>query len=377
MDNTFLTGSPISLELRNPQQPLSQMNLQTVTKTLTIDTRFREQYYKRNVEDIIIDLPEPLENVINLNISSVSIPGTIYNINSSVGNNYFHIYDPSGLSIFGHNVAGPALRKFVVTNGNYLYPDSSAPTVGNGRYVRVYGEASGGQIVGAINNAIEYDLITNEPIKKTTNGDYVKYYEIFTRNDMTIPFELEIFTYRSRFRFTGGGIRNWPDSEFRLFFNLKPYATTTPDIDPNVVDPNPLQLKLGWLLGYRFGEYKVSNTDQKSLFESEGVYDPQSPRYFYILVNDYNKNFNSNVVSYFNRSSLNNDVMARVAIDVSFKQSNGPSFLTYAMSTPRNYHGPVKISKLQLKFIDPYGRKMNIHNMDYSVSFQVTSLLSN
>jgi len=369
MDNTFLTGSPISLELRNPQQPLSQTNLQTVTKTLTIDTRFREQYYKKNVEDIIIDLPEPLENVINLNISSVEIPGTIYNIDSMVGNNYFHIYDPTGLNILGHNVAGPALRKFVVTNGNYLYPDISGNVI-VGRYVRVYGEASGGQIVGAINNAIEYDLITNEPIKKTTNGDYVKFYEIFTRNGLNIPFELEIFTYRSRFRFTG-------DAEFRLFFNLKPDATTTPDIDPNVVDPTPLQLKLGWLLGYRFGEYKVSNTNVKSLFESEGVYDPQSPRYFYILVNDYNKNFNSNIVSYFNRSSLNNDVMARVAIDVSFKQSNGPTFLTYPMSTPRNYHGPVKISKLQLKFIDPYGRKMNIHNMDYSISFQVTSLLSN
>ena len=372
-----LTGTPITLELRNPQQPLSQMNLQSETKTFTIDTRYREQYYKKDVEDFIYNLPEPLENVVNLNVSSIQIPGTIYNIDAFYNNNYFHYYDPSGYSIPGHTVAGPGLRKFVVVNGNYSYPSSSDSSITDptGFYVRTTDNA--GEIVAGVNNAIEYDINTNKPILKTTNGGYVTFSSVFTSNNMRIPFSLNIFTYRSRFAFQGSG----STGENRIYFNLKKDATTTPDVDPSVVDPTPLQLKLGWILGYRFGEYDdstaVAESRKANRFISEGVYDPQYPRYFYILVDDYNKNYNSSFVSYFNKSTLDGNVIARVPIDISYKESNGPMMFTYALSSPRIYHGPVKISKLRIKLLDPYGRTMNFNNMDYTINFQVTSMLSN
>ena len=371
-----LNGSPIVLELRNPQQPLSQMNVQSITKTFTIDTRYREQYYKKNVEDFIYDLPEPLENVVNLNVSSIQIPGSMYTIDSFYNNNYFHYYDPSGYSVPGHSVAGPALRKFVVIDGNYTYPQlidasNSDPT---GFYVRTIEDS--GEIVAAVNNAVEYDINTNKPVLKN-NGGYVTFSSIFTENNMRIPFELSTFTYHTRFNFIGGG----STGANRLFFNLKKDATTTPDVDPSVVDPTPLQLKLGWILGFRYGEYNdstaVAEGRRANRFISEGAYDPQFPRYFYILVDDFNKNYNSSFVSYYNRSTVDGNIIARVPIDISYKQSNGPMMFTYAVSSGRNYHGPVKISKMRIKLLDPHGRTMNFNNMDYTISFQVTCLLSN
>ena len=363
--NEFLNGTPINLQLRNPQQTINQQNIQSINKVLNIDTRFRENYYKTDVEDIIIDLPEPIEKVVSMSISSIQIPSTIYNIDSVYSNNYFHIWDPSGLSYNGRDVSGAQLRKFVVENGNYFYP----PPLTTGQ-----------EIERAINNAIEYDLSRNTPIQLTTgSGAYVRFQLPFTRNGFLTPFFVDQFSYRSYFRLEdpSGNFGDLP-TRFRVYFNLKPDATTTPDVDPSVVDPRPLQLKLGWLLGYRFGQYTdvpaAPDNSGNVSYISEGVYDPQSPRYFFIIVDDFNNNYNQTYISSFNRSSLQGNVLARVPIDISQKTSNGPLMLTAAQSTTRVYHGPVKISKLRIKLIDPYGRKMNLNNMDYTISLQLQCL---
>jgi len=363
--NEFLNGTPINLQLRNPQQTINQQNIQTINKVLNIDTRFREQYYATDVEDIIIDLPEPIEKVISMSISSIQIPSTIYNIDSFYGNNYFHIWDPSGLSYDGRDVSGAQLRKFVVENGNYFYP----PPLTTGQ-----------EIEKAINDSIEYDLSTNLPLQSTTgSGAYIRFSLPFTRNNFLTPFVVDQFSYRSEFRLEDPS-GNFGDKETRLrvYFNLKPDATTIPQFDPNVVDTRPLQLKLGWLLGYRFGQYVdtplASDNSGNVSYISEGVYDPQSPRYFFIVVDDYNNNYNQTYISSFNNSSLQGNVLARVPIDISQKTSNGPLMINAAQSTTRMYHGPVKISKLRIKLIDPYGRKMNLHNMDYTISLQLQCL---
>jgi len=364
--NEQLNGTPINLKLRNPQQTINQQNIQTIAKILNIDTRFRENYYATDVEDIIIDLPEPIEKVTSMTIQSIQIPSTIYNIDSMVGNNYFHVYDPSGLIYGGLPAQGAGLRKFVVENGNYFYPPPNS---------------TGQEIELAINKSVEYDIATNTPRKRPGTDTQIRFDLLFTNNNLLTPYTVDQFSYRSLFRWKQDTAATPEYSsltdEFRVYFNLKPNATTTPDIDPTVVDQTPLQLKLGWLLGYRFGQYvnpDFADASNNVSYVSEGVYDPQSPRYFFIIIDDFNNNYNQTYIGSFNKSSLQGNVLARVPIDISQKTSNGPLMLTTAQSTTRMYHGPVKISKLRIKLIDPYGRKMNLHNMDYTISLQLNCM---
>jgi hypothetical protein len=70
----------------------------------------------------------------------------------------------------------------------------------------------------------------------------------------------------------------------------------------------PLPLKLGWLLGFRNGAY-VGNLN----YVSEGVVDVTGPKYFFLVIDDYNNNINDNFISAFNSSILNKNIIARIA----------------------------------------------------------------
>ena len=122
----------------------------------------------------------------------------------------------------------------------------------------------------------------------------------------------------------------------------------------------PLPLKFGWNLGFRNGIYSgVTN------YVSEGVVDFVGPRYFYLVVDDYNNNVNNNFYSAFNNSILNKNILARISIQANqfnILQQNNLNIVT----TPREYFGPVNLSTMNIQLLDEYGRIVDLNNMDFS-----------
>lgn len=365
--NESLYGSPIFLQTRNPNQELNPENIKIVQKIINIDTRFRNNYYDTNSEDLLIDLPEPIDNVLSMDVKAVQIPNTIYSVDSFNGNNYFHMFDPSGLDVSGRTVAGPTLRKFVVENGHYEYPTEKTSDL---------------EIERGVNQAIEYDITTNTPYNSGTLGKprFVRFEDLFLQNGLLQPYFIGENNYRSTIQFAldDSGIS---DNSFtnmtnnmEIYFNLRSNATTRSDYDEN-----PLQMKLGWSLGYRFGEYKNNPTPGEDnsgnvTFTSEGAFDPQNPRYLYLVVDEFNRNFNQTFQGCFNDSAVQSNILAKIPIDTSYKTTSGPMLLSCAESVPRRYHGPIKVKKLRVQLLDPYGRKVNLNNMDYSISLQLNCL---
>ena len=126
-------------------------------------------------------------------------------------------------------------------------------------------------------------------------------------------------------------------------------------------DSTPLPLKFGWLLGFRNGVY-INNQS----YVSEGVIDMQPTKYVYLCVDDYNNNVSNSFYSAFNSSVLNKNILARITLltNASFAtfSENNFNLVTY----PRQYFGPVNIHSLHVELLDPYGRVVDLDNMDFS-----------
>ena len=122
----------------------------------------------------------------------------------------------------------------------------------------------------------------------------------------------------------------------------------------------PLPLKLGWNLGFRNGMYSgVTN------YVSEGIVDLTGPRYFYLVIDDYNNNVNNNFYSAFNSSILNKNILARISVQANrfnILEQNNLNIIT----TPREYFGPINIYAMNVQLLDEYGRIVDLNNMDFS-----------
>jgi len=128
----------------------------------------------------------------------------------------------------------------------------------------------------------------------------------------------------------------------------------------------PLPLKLGWQLGFRNGIY-INNQN----YVSEGMVDMSGPRYLYLVVNDYNNNMDDSFVGLFNSSILEKNILAKITIP-------NPVFTIYydrslnVTTVPRTYFGPVNLYNFQIQLLDEFGRIVNINNMDFSFSLNLT-----
>ena len=140
--------------------------------------------------------------------------------------------------------------------------------------------------------------------------------------------------------------------------------------DKNGIDDRgtPLPLKLGWLLGFRSGNY-VNNLN----YVSEGILDVSGPNYIYIVLDDYHNNVNNNFYSAFNSSILNKNILARISLQANpfnVLQQNNLNIVT----TPREYFGPINLQIMNIQLLDEYGRILDLNNMDFSFCITLTTV---
>jgi hypothetical protein len=98
--------------------------------------------------------------------------------------------------------------------------------------------------------------------------------------------------------------------------------------------------------------------------------------YIFIDVNDFNKNFTTNtIVSQKTNLFLGNNILGRILLNVLPDGiiMNNPSDYNFKI---REYYGPVKIRKLQIKLIDRFGREIDLLNNDFSISLEFNVLYS-
>ena len=183
----------------------------------------------------------------------------------------------------------------------------------------------------------------------------------------------------------------------RTHMTSKTLQCFRPKLDPHTgkvtrsnTKMRPLYKNAGWAVGFYkdtyFGDkpYVVqSRFDPNATFqplnynlyvESESSYGSAVAQYFFLELDDYNRNFTSNTIiaETGGGTHLGNNIIARIPITAPALNINytSPSDLIFKQ---RDYFGPVKIEKLHLRLVDRFGETLDIQNNDYSVAIELTT----
>ena len=167
-----------------------------------------------------------------------------------------------------------------------------------------------------------------------------------------IQFSIDSYNLKTRFE-----IIEHPFSDFK--FSLKFVDT----LNQNIMNT------CGWILGYRLANY----LDITNKIQSEGLFDAGGDRYIYIVLNDYQYNNNTLNTVCFDKSVLNEDVIAKIPM-INGKLSLIVSDDNNPLAKIRRYTGPVNISKLHIKILDKFGAVIDLNNMDFSLTLELEIL---
>ena len=353
----------------------------TIHRLLCLDSRFRNNYYTTLSTDYQVTLPTTIKNVISMELSALEFPSTYFQISKSLGNNYFWIgwTNPRAQITTGGGTASTGTP-------DLLWYYISIP---DGNYKRLeIQDAVNEQIQIAIQNnfsATESDArpicIIDEHTTKTVftiaNGKGTDAAKIDSSGNGTGPggstWTPLLYVYFNRSSGANNGAAT-PSTSSEGFASVGNGISDPPSVD--LAGNNGIVQNLGWILGFRLGEYNGSQS-----YVSEGCYDAWGTKYIYIVVNDFNKNVNNFVVTAYNESIGKSNVLARISTDsaTSSDFNNGLS-LTNDTVTQNNaikkrfYFGPVDISRLHLQILDEFGRILDLNNMDYSMALNLVCL---
>jgi hypothetical protein len=184
-------------------------------------------------------------------------------------------------------------------------------------------------------------------------------------------------------------------STARAHMTSKTLQCFRPKLDPHtgkVMRTNtkmrPLYKNAGWAMGFYKDIYEVKTgvafitrlnpnatyepVTYSRYVESESSYGSSVSQYFFLELDDYNRNFTTNTIiaETGGGTHLGNNIIARIPITSPALNINhtSPSDLIFKQ---RDYFGPVKIEKLHLRLVDRYGETLDIQNNDYSVAIEL------
>jgi len=299
-----------------------------------INTRFRDNYFNTKNTDFIYNLPNPIKNVVSMELVSAEIPACIYTFSSKTNTNEFTIqlYDVSG----GTEFLNETEKVIKIRNGSY----------------------TGEQLEDYLNKFVF-------TLDNSLNRVACEYHE------MTCKFR---FFYDRR-DISNGGAGPFNTGVFEERFNLDFRLHDTPT--------SPIQLNMGWLIGYKQPYYDWNNNyvlphiasyDRFEGYNPEGIYDCQGTKYLLLSVDDYNNNYTNTIQSPFQEGMMKNrGLLAKIA-------TNAPSNtilyreFTLNLNPIRKYFGPVNIDKLHIQLFDELGRPVDLNNADYSLAIDLEIL---
>jgi hypothetical protein len=132
------------------------------------------------------------------------------------------------------------------------------------------------------------------------------------------------------------------------------------DVNGNV-DTRYISSKLGWNLG--FINMLYSNNVE---YITEKIIEPNSIKYIYLAVDDYNKSVNNTFITAFEQNGLKPNILARISLHGKGYDNLIINDKYTILTEPRTYFGPVDIQRLHITLFDDHGRTLHMNFADYS-----------
>ena len=391
--NTDMLAGKDRWELPAPPWYLNTAATRTITQDMSVDTRFRPDYYTTLSTNFTVDLPEPQKKVVSMRISAIEMPMTYYSISSGIGNNTMLVIsdaapdDPDAGNYIDY--AGNSIADFTPTNNAWLVH----MTDGNYDTISWMNAASRAKAETAVNEALSlakpgavdemgrFYKLQNPVLTDYLNTSFQASGENELQERQDIRFLMNKINGKSVFStpLPSDIITGTYDSLITTDTNRRRLSMIrfNVDIHGNLDTDTNIQMKLGWTLGFRASEYVMGNvspvtTSTPVSAVSEGTGFITGPRYAFLSIEDYlNSARPSFIVAYGTHTRANN-IITRINLGGGgyHNLSTRDAGLTGHANRTREYFGPVDIQKLTIKLQDEYGRIIDINNMDWS--FTVT-----
>jgi hypothetical protein len=141
-------------------------------------------------------------------------------------------------------------------------------------------------------------------------------------------------------------------------------------------DNNNFLNSLGWILGFRNSKYK--NLISNKILKSETFINLNPIDSIYLSINDYQYNYNETNVVCFDKTSLDDHILAKLSLSENSKfiYINSSNHERNKLSN-RTYNGPINLTKIEVKLYDKFGNILDNQNCDYSFSLQLEILYEN
>lgn len=329
---------------------LSNMNpieKRTMTKSLCIDTLFRENYDKTYSTDYLYKLPNPINNVVSLQLTSFEFPNMINFFSQDNLSNTFEItlynvntgeYDASGELIYENNTV-----TLEIPDGNYM--STEFVTMLNNLF-------SSSEVIGLKFLKVDIDIEThtvirtyNSSIDQTTIGQF--------------PYDLSDNNYS-------------PDFYFKLNFE---------------VETKPLYKTAGWMMGFRNKTYTVTQSDiyvslidaeypitYEGFLKSESSYGSTMDNYIFLEIDDFHNNYPTNTFTSINATSyIGKNILARIVL-TSGAHTIVMDNAADGIFKRREYFGPIKLEKLKIRILNRFGDVVNLKQNDYSFVLELKQI---
>lgn len=298
---------------------LNPLDTRTITKYVSIDTRFRDNYATTNASDFTIQLPSKLNKVVSMQLSSLEFPITYYSVSSKYGNNFLYMYADTQ-----YFLGGPIAqfeKVVIIPDGNYSACD----------------------LISTINNLLA-------PLD--ASGNLIDTVSVFSY----VKFTLDINSNSSG----SGKVTVGPNESYSQSNIVNSIGLDFTKSIKCCADDSDITTKIGWNLGFNKPRYFGSN-----MYTSDTVVDLCIMRYVYLSIDDYQRSGNSLFFNAFHDKHIGENVLARIAM-----QSNSFAVLMAnnlgLLTEPRKYFGPVDIQRLRIQLFDDHGRQLDINNANYS-----------
>ena len=312
---------------------LNPLLRQTFTNVLTINSKYRRDYFQTSATDFMIDLPEPFKNVISIKFSAGEIQNAYYAFSKQRNSNRFIIIR------YEEDITNPAFTQNRVEQTIEIHVGNFTAT----------------QMVTEINKHLD----ANSAVGSSTNFIETNY------NPNT-----GLFTFRKK----TAAVVPPPPAGFVYKFELQFYL-------PDLPSDRDLALNMGWMLGYYKDLYKY-DTDYQEVETStaEVGFNPNAPvdftgsRFFFLELDDYNKNYPQTLFYPQAYHSFNmHNVIAKIPNVVGmnaiiFEDSSDREF------KKRVYYGPVDIKRLHIRIMDEHGEVISFNDCDLTLTFELTLL---
>lgn len=306
---------------------LNPLNTRIIEKCLTIDSKFRINYSDTEASDFMVRLPSKISKVVSMQVTSIEMPMSFYNISEKYGNNFINI---------------SVSRR----EGDILKYYETVLIIPSATYTARH-------LLNIINEKL-YSLNLFDFSNTTNLGDVFR----------NVVFDLDLDSEGNgtgkciiRLRDQGSNIEN-----IGLDF--------TKNIEGKV-DNHDIRTKLGWNLGFTYPKY-----NGLIHYESNAVVDMKTIKHMYLSVDDYQKSVNNIFVNAFDNVNVNENTLARISSvseDFTILMDNSLGLIT----TPRKYFGPVDLQRLHIQIFDDHGRILHFNEGNFSFVLTIKTLYDN